>query len=489
MLRLGIRQKLLLTFTSIVLVGGLAFFLIAGGQLESAVLANFQRDLLSRTVQIGTALPETMENVREGEGSPAALQNILIRASAIDPQTTYTILTADLRVIASTAEPRPTLNVQVSTTEEIRQAASGQSFAIVRPDENGAPVAFAAAPIFYEQTLAGMVWARSSLDAAYTEVRQNWANLTRVALPLLLFTIVASLWLGQSLARPIQELNRSAGRIAEGAFDQRVDVRSNDEIGQLAETFNGMAERIKTLLTAQRSFVSNAAHELRTPLASARLRVEGLQSGSLTLDQQKAYIDEIAVEINQMSGLITQLLALARLDEGRHNDHSILDDTASFLQDAIRRWRIQAQQTGLTFLGELADDLPRVAISANDLLIVLDNLIGNALKYTPAGGSITFRAAAEANSVKLAVEDTGEGFSPEDGERLFERFFRVDRSRNRQVPGTGLGLSIAKAILEHYGGTITATSPGPGQGATFTIMLPLARGNTEPPSPVIDHRW
>jgi two-component system sensor histidine kinase BaeS len=474
MIRLGIRQKLLLIFTSIVLVGGLALFASAGAQLSGAVVEFYQRDLLAEALQVSSGLSENMEHYLSGEGNAQALQTILDRSRGANPDAAFTILDRERRVVASTSSPRYPILTQVPATWEVRAALEGQSAYTSREDDQGQMMAYAVAPITYEGRSRGVVLASAPLAPAYAEANQNWTSLAQMAIPILLATIAASLWFGQSIARPIQHLNRAARHIAEGDFTERADVRAGDEIGQLADTFNDMAERIETLLQAQRSFVSNAAHELRTPLASLKVRIEALQAGHLSPQEQQDYLAEVAAEVNQMAMLITQLLTLARLDESRHPAGAPLEDVAAFFQDGQRRWHILAQEAGLTFSAELPAEISSPAIAAGDLQMVLDNLVGNALKYTPAGGTVRLRVKPEDGRLRVAVSDTGEGFTPEDAEHLFDRFFRADRSRSRQVYGTGLGLSIVRTIVAHYGGTITAHSDGLGQGATFEVVLPLA---------------
>jgi signal transduction histidine kinase len=289
--------------------------------------------------------------------------------------------------------------------------------------------------------------------------------------------VAVALWFGRTLTRPIQQLHASALRIAEGALDERVSVKSDDEIGQLADAFNFMTGRINVLLSTQRNFVSNAAHELRAPLMSLKLRCEALGNQPLSEVQRARYQSELAQEIDHMSDLISQLLILARLDEGRHEAGQPPGDVVAFLHDIARTWRIRASAANLQFKAELPAALPDVPIAAGDLQIILENLLSNAVKYTPAGGRVTLRAERDAGTLHLAVIDSGEGFTPEEQGQLFRRFSRIVRRREADIAGTGLGLAIVKAVLDRYGGTITASSDGPNRGATFAVTLPLERAS------------
>jgi signal transduction histidine kinase len=312
------------------------------------------------------------------------------------------------------------------------------------------------------------------MEKAYDDVREKWYGLAAVVIPILLLTVGASLWLGQTLTRPIKRLHTTALRVADGALNERVTGLNDDEIGQLGRAFNYMADRLNILLAAQRSFVSNAAHELRSPLANIKLRVETLQDSTLPDDRRAAYLGQLVGEVDHMGELIAQLLILARLDEGRHEVDQPPDDPVAFLQDMARTWRIRAQAVGINFYAELPANLPAIPIATSDLQIILDNLLGNALKYTPPDGSVWLRVERENNSLHVLIKDTGEGFQSEEGQTLFERFYRINRKRDKDVPGTGLGLAIVKAVLERYKGTVTATSNGPNQGATFEVVFSLA---------------
>ncbi len=312
------------------------------------------------------------------------------------------------------------------------------------------------------------------MQPAYDLINRRWLQLAAILLPVIGLIVVASLWVGQTLTRPIRQLHMAALRITAGNHDERIVIKREDEIGQLAAAFNVMLDSLNALLIAQRSFVSNAAHELRAPLMSMKLRIEALSDDSIPAEERKDYLSEAADEVQHMAELVTALLTLARLDEGKHSSKLEAFDTAAFLHDTARSWRIRSAQTGVVVESDIPDTLPDIALSAADLRIVLDNLLINAAKYTPSGGHINLRARAEPKELFLEVSDTGEGFSPEIIPHLFERFYRANLDRNKSIPGNGLGLAIVEALLKQNGGTISANSAGLGKGATFTIHIPVA---------------
>jgi two-component system phosphate regulon sensor histidine kinase PhoR len=229
--------------------------------------------------------------------------------------------------------------------------------------------------------------------------------------------------------------------------------------------------RIRRLETVRRDFISNLSHELRTPLASLKALTETLQDGALD-DPPAArhFIDQIQVETDALSQMVTELLELSRIESGRLSLDLQPAAPCDLLNSASKRMQMQAERAGLSLRVECPDDLPKVRIDSQRLEQVLVNLIHNAVKFTRAGGEVVLEAGAVTGEMRFAVRDTGIGIPAEDVERIFERFYRVDKSRTGS--GTGLGLSIAKHIVEAHGGRIWAESVE-GRGSTFYFSIPI----------------
>ncbi len=223
----------------------------------------------------------------------------------------------------------------------------------------------------------------------------------------------------------------------------------------------------------RRDFVSNVSHELRTPLASLKALVETLQEGALE-DPPAAqrFLRQMEVEIDNLTQMVRELLELSRIESGLVPLQRKSVSPCDILRRGAERMHLQAERAGLTLEMDCPEDVPQVLADAERIEQVLVNLIHNAIKFTPPGGRITLGAAQEGGSVRFWVRDTGIGIPPEDLERIFERFFKTDRSRSGE--GTGLGLSIARHIVEAHGGRIWAESQVQ-QGSTFSFTLPLER--------------
>ena len=234
--------------------------------------------------------------------------------------------------------------------------------------------------------------------------------------------------------------------------------------------------RIRRLETVRRDFISNLSHELRTPLASLKALAETLQDGALDdPPAARQFIDQIQIEVDALTQMVTELLELSRIESGRLALDLRPVAPCDLLDSASRRMQLQAERAGLSLRVECANDLPGVKIDSQRLEQVLVNLIHNAVKFTRAGGEVVLEAdrvptgEAATGEVRFSIRDTGSGIPAEDVSRIFERFYRVDKSRTGS--GTGLGLSIAKHIVEAHGGRIWAESTE-GKGSTFYFTIP-----------------
>lgn len=287
-----------------------------------------------------------------------------------------------------------------------------------------------------------------------------------------LTALLVSWFVSRRVVQPIRSLAASARRIARGAYSERAPVWSSDELGVLAEAFNEMADSLQSAERRRRELLSDVAHELRTPLASIDAYLEGLADGVLPSDT--ATWATVRGETGRLDRLVEDLERVSRAEERqidlRVRPERPQDLTAAAVQAAAPAYA--AKHVELTTATD--PHFPTVEVDRDRLGEVLANLLENALRHTPAGGRVTVRATADDRSVTLQVIDTGQGIAPENLERVFERFFRIDNARDRTSGGSGIGLAITRALVEAHGGEIHAQSDGIGTGSTFTVTLPAA---------------
>jgi signal transduction histidine kinase len=287
-------------------------------------------------------------------------------------------------------------------------------------------------------------------------------------------------FLSITLTDRIVTLNRAAKEIAQGQLSVRVPVSGNDEMASLARTFNEMALQLekaankqRELDTLRRNLIAWAGHDLRTPLASIRAIVEALADGVVEdADTVERYLHTAQREVRSLSLLIDDLFELAQLEAGGLRLELSPNSISDLISDTIESFSELAARQGVTLEGSAAPSVDPVLIDAQQIGRVLTNLLSNALRHTPSGGTVQVRALATGEGVLVEICDTGEGIAAEDLPHIFERFYRGEKSRSRATGGAGLGLAIAKGIVEAHGGRIGVESTT-GQGTRFFFILPV----------------
>lgn len=307
---------------------------------------------------------------------------------------------------------------------------------------------------------------RSSFTAAVNEV------LYVAALAALVAAVTVSIFVTRRIIMPIRAMTLASHRIAAGDLRSRVSMPDPDELGQLAQSFNQMAERLEKTEQKRVELIGNVAHELRTPLTSIRSTLEGLVDGLLPADSD-TFIG-VQHEIARLQRLVQDLEELSRAEAGQIPLELSASDLSGMIETAAKRLRPQYEGKGVALHLDILETLPQVHVDMGRITQVLVNLLGNALQYTPAGGSVTVSAHREDRQLCIVVRDTGIGISAEYLPFIFDRFYRVDKSRSRAGGGSGIGLTIAKHLIEAHGGRIWAESAGVGLGSAFTFTLPIA---------------
>ena len=275
----------------------------------------------------------------------------------------------------------------------------------------------------------------------------------------------------RSIIAPLRRLTVASQAIARGDLTARAPVRGRDEVAQLADAFNRMAESLHRAEEARRNQTADIAHELRTPLTVLQGTLEAMVDGVYPADRENLLA--ALAQVRTLARLVEDLRLLALADAGQLRLHKAPLDLRPLLQETLEAHQARAQEKGVTLALEAPPALPLVLADRDRIAQVVGNLLSNALRYVPEGGHVAVRVEDRGREVVVAVADDGPGVPEEDLDRLFERFWRGDPARRRATGGSGLGLSIARYIVEAHGGRIWA-EPTPGGGLTVLFALPSA---------------
>ena len=293
-----------------------------------------------------------------------------------------------------------------------------------------------------------------------------WGGLVAVAIALLITFV-----LSRRILAPVKSLTFAAKRLGQGDFSQRVQIEDKSELGELAQTFNSMASDLERAEKLRQNMVADVAHELRTPLSNVRGYLEALRDGVIKPDANT--IRSLTEEATLLSRLVDDLQELSLAEAGELRLNCQAENIGGLINQTVAVVQTQATAKGLSVFIDLPGKLPSVNIDSNRISQVLRNLLENAVAHTAKGGSITVAAKQQGNWVEVTVTDTGEGIPAEDLPNIFERFYRVDKSRARATGGSGLGLTIAKRLVEAHGGKIEAQSEL-GKGSRFSFTIPVS---------------
>jgi signal transduction histidine kinase len=263
---------------------------------------------------------------------------------------------------------------------------------------------------------------------------------------------------------------QAARRMARGDYGQRVEPRTRDEVGQLADAFNRMAGEVEGLERLRRELVANVSHELKTPISALRAHLENLLDG---VEQPNPEVLQVMLQQSErLSRLVDQLLDLSRIESGDIPLDVEPVDLRSLVNNVAREVELARPERRLEVRNDVPATLPRVAADRERIHQVLFNLLDNAFRFTPTGGSVAVTAIRAGDSCEVQVRDTGPGIPEEHLGLVFERFYRVDPARSRDDGGTGIGLAIARSVVEAHGGRIWAEASA-GGGASIRFVLPL----------------
>ena len=375
------------------------------------------------------------------------------------------------KVLYDTRETGSVVGDYILYTEIVQALLGNDAFSCIY--ENGAFRSRASSPILYQNRIIGAVYAYefdTEQAALLAGLQENLLSLSAV---IGLMVLVLSLVLSKAFTRKIAQLLTAIRQVREGAYSHRAKISGHDEIAQIGHEFNSLTDRLQVTENARRRFVSDASHELKTPLATIRLLTDSiLQTENMDAETTREFVADIGSEAERLSRITEDLLRLTKLDSGVLEPISAVN-VLPVLEQVMRMLSLMAQEKGLE-LTYVAEEDCVVQSTKDEIHQVIYNLTDNALKYS-SSGTVQVTLEKDGDTVVLSVADQGPGIPEEDLERIFDRFFRVDKARSRAAGGTGLGLSIVSDTVKRRGGSVRAENRPEG-GALFTVRWKAAEG-------------
>jgi len=471
-----VRNRLLVSYLTITILVLIGLEVPLGISFAHSEHRRLQQSVHEDAVTLATRAEENLES-EPGTEDAAELQALVVR---YEHETGDRVIVADAsgHGLASTEPPDLEPHPDVLEPLDLAGALNGHEASGTRYSRTlGSNVYYVALPVLDRNTVVGAVRVSRSTASVDASVRNNWLLLATIGGAVLAIVLLVSLVVARSVTRPLADLGHAASRLGEGDFETRAPVPSGPtEVRLLAQEFNTTAEQLEELVNAQQSFVADASHQLRSPLAALRLRLENLES---EVDPAAAEdVEGAGAEVERLSRLVDGLLALARAE--RNPPAPVDVDVGALLAGRRDAWTAFAAERDVTLDADDATGLWARA-TPERLEQVLDNLLNNALEVSPQRGAVSLTARPHRDHIEIRVRDTGPGMPPEDRARAFDRFWR-GASASSDNGGFGLGLAIVRQLVTADGGTVELRAPS---GGGLEALLTLRRGAAPPAKP--DH--
>ena len=328
----------------------------------------------------------------------------------------------------------------------------------------------AATPIISYGTLVGCVYMMEYDTQQGTLIQTLQNNTFSITLILEILVILFSLAFSNAFTKRLRKIMVSMRIIREGDYTHKVKMGGNDELTVLGNEFNDLVERLRTSEQKRSNFVSDASHELKTPLASIKLLSDSILQNDMDIDTVREFVEDIGNEADRLNRMSQKLLSLSRIETQADSDCEIVY-IAPTVERVIRMLASIAEASNISIETDLSDDCP-ILILEDDLYQIIFNLIENGIKYNTSGGKLFVSIHRQEDNAVVQIQDTGVGIPEDSLGHIFERFYRVDKARSRKSGGSGLGLSIVRNMVERNRGEIHVDSQL-GEGTTFTVVFPI----------------
>ena len=397
-------------------------------------------------------------------------------SAAADVEGRILLIDAEGKIQLDTLSLLEGTRVNVPEAIAVLNGSESQAYGIHPLGNEGEYAALCAASMTIDGETLGAVL----LSTPVTELRQAIQTVERQLMTVFIVVaaaaLIAALIFAVTLTAPIKALTSTIRRMGKGDLSARVKVRASGELKALADSYNAMAEKIENFDQSRSQFVQNASHELKTPLATMKILLENLiYQPDMPSELRAEFMQDMNHEIDRLSGIITDLLTLTQMDSKQTAMKMENVDLSALCEDTVHAHQLAATKAKLSLQADIAESVTLLG-DESKLSQVVYNLIDNAVKYTPEGGSVHVSLKSDSREAVLVVRDTGIGIPEEDVKHIFDRFYRVDKARSRATGGTGLGLSIVRQMVQLHGGEVRVESAAE-QGSTFTVTLPIRKGD------------
>lgn len=343
--------------------------------------------------------------------------------------------------------------------------------------EDGAMQSHAAMPIYSYGTLIGCIYMTESDSEQGALIASIQKNIFTITLILELAVIVFSVWFATGYSARLRKIMGSIRRVWSGDYTHKVDIGGNDELTMLGNAFNDLTHRLDVSESKRQRFVSDASHELKTPLASIKLLSDSILQNDMDPETVKEFVGDIGNEADRLNRMSQKLLLLAKTEDTAEDDFEIVQIAPTIMR-VVKMLSMIAQKQNIEIHTDLTHDSP-ILIQEDDLYQIIFNLVENGIKYNVPNGNLYITLERSDDTAIIRIRDTGVGISQDALSHIFERFYRVDKARSRKSGGSGLGLSIVRILVERNRGSIHVDSE-PGSGTEFTVEFPVFDTEEEP---------
>ncbi len=340
------------------------------------------------------------------------------------------------------------------------------------------PMMTVGAPIYSGDTVVGAVITHVQLQSMAPVYEMVSMTAARVAVVAAFVGFVLIYGIARRIVMPLRRMRDAAGEIARNRFDKPMPVTSQDEVGDLVQAFNQMAEQLRRQEQLRSGFIANVSHELRSPLTSMQGFAQGMLDGTIPQEEHGKYLTIIHSETQRLTKLIRELLDLSQIESGNFPLHIKRFDINELIRRVLIRFLDKMEEKGIEIEVDFKEDYCYVDADADRMEQVVINLVDNAIKFTPGGGKITVWTHTASDTAMISVTDTGTGIPEEDIPYIFERFYKVDKSHTGKM-GTGLGLAIVKKIMDQHNGSVSVRSQL-GKGTSFVVELKASKNQAHP---------